>query len=266
MIRFKLFLPLLLALPFIFILLVIQLNAPTAAKAKPLAGFTPTPVTTPDDGDDGGSDDDDNPSRRNDPPTDYVLVEVERCDLLHCSVSVGSDQASFQSMSLAGTPDMPQPHFTPLSQPQAQPEMLLPVRLVHDGSAFIIEGELSDVKATRFAVPYPGRWEVWIIGPPRFVTAEAMDLSRSNLADLQSRLVQAPVSLGWVEADTPEPQLLKCPLACVIDEPPPHLPETGAATSNSLSLIDLLFSGLGVSLIGLMLWAALHYKRRWPYV
>jgi hypothetical protein len=265
MTRFKLFLPLLLALPFIFILLVIQLNTPTAAKAKPLAGFTPTPVSTPDDGDDDGSgnDDggDDNPSQTHDPPTDYILVEVERCDLLHCSVSVGDagNQANFQSLALAGSAAVP------------QPEILLPVRLVHDGSGFIVEGELSDVKATRFAVPYPGRWEVWLTGNPRFMTPEVMELSRSNLADLQVRLAQAPVSLGQVEADTPGPQLIKCPLACVIPEPPPveappHVPETGAATNNYLSLIDLLIAGLDLTLIGLIMWAALHYKRGKPYV
>jgi hypothetical protein len=151
-------------------------------------------------------------------------------------------------------------------QAQTWPELLLPVQLVHDGSAFIVEGELSDLKATRFAVPYPGRWQVWLTGNPRFMTTQAVDVSGSNLANLQTQLAHGPVSLGSVEANTPEPQLVKCPLACVLPEPPPveappNLPETGADRSNELSLAGVLFiGGLEMALLGLTLWAIIRYR------
>jgi hypothetical protein len=142
------------------------------------------------------------------------------------------------------------------------------VQLVHQGSGFIVEGELSDSKPTRLSVPYPGQWQVWITHSPRFMTADAVDVTGSNLADLQSQLANGPVSLGLVEANTAGPQLVRCPLACVIEPPPAvettsYLPETGGILKTEMNLPTfLIISGLNFSLIGLILWAAFRYSAR----
>jgi hypothetical protein len=95
-----------------------------------------------------------------------------------------------------------------------------------------------------------------------------VDVTGFNLANLQVQLANGPVSLGLIEANTIEPQLVKCPLACVIDEPPTqiaeppsHLPETGGelgpAMHSSLA-INMFVAGMGI----LIFWIALAYLGR----
>lgn len=270
MLKLKSFLPLLLALPLILTILSIHLNLPADAQAKPLAGFTPTPVPPDNNGGGGGGggknhSKDDDTSSHDDKPTDYVLVQVDRCDL---QCSAGFVQAGFQLLASVGTADVTTPLFTRLIQPSAAPELLLPVKLVHDGSHFIVEGELSDMKAARFNLPYPGHWQVWLTGSPRFMTAQAVDVSGLNLANLQAQLANGPVSMGVVEANAPETQWVKCPLACVKEPPPavaapPHLPETGGQLEREMDLSTFLVIGiLDIAIIGLTLWAAFHYSAK----
>ncbi|GIK42092.1 MAG: hypothetical protein BroJett011_59250 [Chloroflexota bacterium] len=272
MFKLKSSLPLLLALPFILTILSIHLNSPADVQAKPLAGFTPTPVP-PDNGGGGGGggsnhDDDDTPTD-DDKPTDYVIVQIDRCDL-QCSAGFAQadQQPRFQLLASAGASDIPTPLFTPLVQPSAAPELLLPVQLVHDGSNFIVAGELSDTKPTRFSLPYPGRWQVWLTGSPRFMTAQVVDVSGLNLADLQAQLADGPVSMGVVEANAPETQWVKCPLACVKEPPPavetpPYFPETGGQLEKEMNLSTFLLIGLlDIAVIGLTLWAAFHYSTK----
>ncbi|MCL4297155.1 MAG: hypothetical protein KJ077_15570 [Anaerolineae bacterium] len=270
MLKLKSSLPLLLAVPFILTIFSIHFNSPTDAQASPLAGFTPTPVP-PNGGGGGGSSnqDDDEPTTNNDKPTDYVVVQIDRCDL-QCSASFAQAgrQPRFQLLASVGASDIPTPLFTPLVQPSAAPELLLPVQLIHDGSNFIVAGELSDTKPTRFSLPYPGRWQVWLTGSPRFMTAQIMDVSGLNLADLQARLANGPVSMGVVEANAPETQWVKCPLACVKEPPPaveapPYFPETGGQLEKEMSLSAFLLMGvLDIAVIGLTLWAAFRYSAR----
>ncbi|MBI1881731.1 MAG: hypothetical protein HYR94_26435 [Chloroflexi bacterium] len=263
----KLLLPFLFSLFLSLVIIVINFHIPTEAHAGPLAGFTPTPQgNSPDNDNDNSSSD--SPSKDEAPP-DYVLVEIDRCNL-HCGVTSAQtdDQPGFQPLASVGVSDGAPLLFTPAAKPQALPELLLPVQLVHDGSGFIVEGELSDTKPTRFSVPYPGHWQVWVTGSPHFMTAEAIDVSGSNMADLQSQLANGPVSLGLVEANTSEPQLVKCPLACVVDTPPavetpPLLPETGGLLAIKINYPAFLITGgVTLSLIGLILWTVYRYPAK----
>jgi hypothetical protein len=260
-------LPLLLAIPFVFTILVIHFNLPTTAQAKPLAGFTPTPVTPPDGGGGGGSgsghDDEGGVDKL---PPDYVIVQIERCNLSCGGSEITSTASAFKPLAAIDSSDYAFPLFTPVNRPAPATEMLAHVQLIHEGSGWIAEGVISDAKSTRFAVPYPGKWEVFLMSQPEFMTADAIDLTQSNLTELQARLTTGPVSLGSVEANTPEPQLVKCPLACVLPEPPPveappNLPETGGDSSNDLSLARVLvIGGLEMALLGLILWAIIRYR------
>jgi hypothetical protein len=98
------------------------------------------------------------------------------------------------------------------------------------------------------------------------MTAEAVDVTGSNLADLHSQLANGPVSLGAVEADTLEPQLVKCPLACMVETPPaveapPNLPETGGQPVTKMSSSTLLvIIAFIIGLVALTLWVVFHYS------
>jgi hypothetical protein len=86
------------------------------------------------------------------------------------------------------------------------------------------------------------------------MTAEAIDVTGTNLPQLALEVSSGPISLGAVEANVVEVQTVKCPLACVIETPPaieevPYLPETGSNFSHSpiTSVVGLLvISGLVV--------------------
>ena len=197
-----------------------NLALPADTYAHPSYGFTPQPPPPPggggdDSGDNGGGD---SGGSDNELPPDYVWVELDRCDL-SCSVGYASKPIGLAS---------------PLSSPT---EVQVRVQLIHQGSGWIAEAVISDAGSTRLAVPYPGQWEVFMIGEPELVGATAFDATNLNLEQLRSSLTVAPVSLGLVEANTPEPQLVKCPIACVIEPPPETLPQTGGDRSTATLII-----------------------------
>jgi hypothetical protein len=137
--------------------------------------------------------------------------------------------------------------------------MLAHVQLIHQGSGWIAEGTISDLKAVSFAVPYPGQWQVFLIEEPEFATGEALELTGADIKMLQAGLSQAPLLLGVVEADTGEPQRVACPLSCPtaaadFTPAPAALPESGAA---GVPLPLLPFIGGGI----LWLLAYLSYQR-----
>ncbi|HMR62919.1 MAG TPA: hypothetical protein PKE64_02815 [Anaerolineae bacterium] len=213
----------------------ISFSLPTTVQAGPLAGFTPSP------GDNGGDHDNgeppkDEPGRT---PTDYIMVQLEQCDLI-CAAGTAGSQPAYQPLAQRSPDQAELPPLVPIAK--AEPvEVQAPVRLVHEGSGFITEGVLSTQHSNRLVVPYPGRWELFLTGQPQFITAEAVDVSGTNLAELQSQVASGPISLGQVEANTAEPQRVRCPIACVIEPPaavpaevgPPTLPETGGEQPES---------------------------------
>ncbi len=220
----------------IFVLSVIGTNLalPADTHAHPAYGFTPpAPPPPPDDGggDDGDngqddSDGDDSRSGGNDSsddddeiPPDYILVELDRCDL-SCSVNYERKPAG---------------QAAPLSTPA---EVRVRVQLIHQGSGWIAEGIISDVGSTRISVPYPGQWEIFMMSEPEFIGATALDPTPLNLDQLRTDLLAAPISLGIVEANTAEPQLVKCPITCVIDSSPDYLPQTGGEQSAAILIIS----------------------------
>ena len=218
----------------VLIVIGVNLALPADTYAHPSYGFTPQPPPPPGGNDDtgdngggnsGGSDDD------NELPPDYVWVELDHCDL-SCSANYASRPAGLAS---------------PLSMPT---EVRVRVQLIHQGSGWIVDGVISNAGSTHFTVPYPGQWEVLMVSEPELVGATAADVTNLNLGQLESSLAVAPVSLGLVEANTSEPQLVKCPLACVIDPPPGALPETGADQTTARLLIltsSIFLFSLGVS-------------------
>ena len=234
---------------------------PLRTQAHPAFGFTPTPVPTRDHGGGGGGGETKPPDTI---PPDFVLVRLDRCDLT-CLEQYG--QLGNPANLLAAGPSL-DPDFNPLAMAAsavAAPEVQVPVQLVHQGSGFRVEQILSDAGATRIPVPYPGQWQVFITGNPQLVTATAFDISRTNLADFSASLAAGPIPVGLVEANTSEPQLVKCPVACVIEptptpqpEDPPFLPETGQAQGEIPPVIGLFLMGVGLLTIwllaGVILW------------
>jgi hypothetical protein len=233
-------------------LAIVNLSLPAAVQAGPLAGFTPSPG----DNGDGDNDNDDPPpvdEGEGEPgrtPTDYVMIQLEQCDRV-CAAGPAGSEVAYQPLAHSSHDQAGLPPLLPLAE-AAPVEVQAPVRLVHEGSGFITEGTLSTLHSSRLMVPYPGRWEVFMTGQPQFMTAETVDVSGTNLADLQSVLANGPVSLGQVEANTAEPQWVKCPITCVIEPPavaPPNdsphtLPETGGEQPEPA--FDLLFALIGV--------------------
>jgi hypothetical protein len=175
-----------------------------------------------------------------------------------CANEVAAVQGEFSRPLLASTGpvDFSLPHELASTAPI--PEIIVPVELVHQGSGWIATEKLSTHHPTRIPVPYPGLWEVFLTAPPQFNTAEAIDASGTNLAELHSRLAEEPKLLGMVEANTQDPQLIRCPIQCVIEpEPVPQevpflLPETGA--SNDLSPISAI-TLIILSLVGILVFA-----------
>ena len=223
----------LMALGLFAITLAFQIYLPADAQAKPLVGFTPTP-TIPDGGGGGGGggggDTDDNN------PPGFIIIQIESCDLT-CSVAETDSPATDAAAFLAVIP---------------APELLAPVRLIHQGSGFIVEGTLSNQRSTRFSVPYPGQWQVVLLAPPQAATGESL-----NLAPLEPS-----AELGLVEANVLTPQFVKCPLNCAVD-PPPAIPETlpvtGEDRSEPVSLaLYFLMSGLSLAIVGVT-WLLVSY-------
>jgi hypothetical protein len=122
------------------------------------------------------------------------------------------------------------------------------VRLIHEGSGFMVEGTISDLQSTHFALPYPGKWKVFMIAPAQFMTADAIVAPASNLAQVQAAVAVEPILLGEVEADAPAAQMVKCPIECVatpVADIPVHLPITGAnKVTSPLLFVTIAFVGL----------------------
>ena len=268
MFKSKMSFTLLIALPLLLMVLLAYLQMPTDVHAGPLAGFTPSPPDPPDDDDDDGSS---NPTGLTTPddsgsdalPPDYVYVQMDRCNL-SCSAGVAhsSDQPAFQSLAAVNADDWLGSLLAPLNDEAPAVEVLTPVQLVHDGSGWIAGAVLSDQHSSRVLVPYSGQWEVWLVGQPEIIVAETFDPSSTNLLQLQTELADGPVSLGMVEANTGQPQLIKCPLACVISTPPTELPQTGRDQMQVGFLLKLLFlGGISLTLIGLIMRLVAHHIR-----
>jgi hypothetical protein len=92
-------------------------------------------------------------------------------------------------------------------------------------------------------------------GQPRFITADAVNATGTNLADLQAQVATNPVSLGVVETNTAQTQLVKCPIQCVVEPPEEifYLPETGAVIDMS-PIAALAITGLALLGMGLLAW------------
>jgi hypothetical protein len=238
-------------------LMAASLMFPAGTSAHPAFGFTPTPTPT---GNNGRDDGDSAPPTAT--PPDYVLVRLEQCNLTCLELySQLGDPANLLAAAPSADPD-----FNPLAmldQANITMEVQVPVQIVHQGSGFIVDQILSDAGPTRIPVPYPGQWQVFFTGNPQLVTATAVDVSRTNLADLSASLAAGPVPVAMVEADTAEPQLIKCPVVCVIEAPPlpqpegpPFLPETGQADmSPGMALLVMGASLLAMGLLAaVILW------------
>lgn len=195
----------------------LMFQTPDQVQAGPLAGFTPQPPPPPPPPPPSPNPSPGEDKHTDDPPAHNIGIRLDQCQLT-CS----TDDNPEASISIA-----------------AVPETQVRVQLVHDGSGFIVEGTLSDQHDTFFAVPYPGLWRVFMTAAPRFVTAQAVSLSGSNLAQLQAEVAINPIALGEVEADVPAAQVVNCPISCPATpsiEPAPYLPETGAVLSASALL------------------------------
>jgi hypothetical protein len=207
----------------------LNLLIPAETQAHPEYGFTTTPPPRPDDGDDddddggGGGDDDTTPA-------DYVMVQIDQCDLVCLYAYDGEDSASISQAPVI--------------------EVSVPVRFVHEGTGWIAEAVLSDGTSVQVPVPYSGDWEVFMIDTPQINTSIPVDTSLLNLPDLSG----GPISLGIIQANTENPEMILCPVLCVIQPTPTpaapaHLPESGieAQTAYGIFLaggVFLIISGL----------------------
>jgi hypothetical protein len=209
-----------------------NLALPTDSYAHPSYGFTPEAPPPPGGNDDDADDDDGGGSGKGQDEPDYVWVELDHCDL-SCSANYASKPGGLAS---------------PLSTPA---EVRVRVQLIHQGSGWIAEGVISDAGSTRLTVPYPGQWEILMIREPEFVGIPAFDATNLNLEQLRNDLTVAPVSLGLVEANTPEPQLIKCPIACVIEPSPENLPETGS--NRSAAYLVFLVGAIFIIILGVLM-------------
>jgi hypothetical protein len=264
----KRFTSLLIIIPaFLFLFVIIGLNLvnPLETHAHPRYGFTPEPPPPPPPPPGGNDSDEDEDEDDSDqlPPHD-VTVQVEACDMLSCSTGLGpgGDRVggllAFASTNnpLNQTAGPALPAYSPRSH-----EILLHVRLIHLGSGWITEGTISNAKAVSFPVPYPDEWQVFLLDPPEFTTADTVDLAGTNFETLQTSLSKGPLYLGTVQADTSEPQQLPCPLNCPTAAAdftpvpgPAALPESGTDTP-SMPLLPFIGSGI------LLVLAFLAYQR-----
>lgn len=266
--------PFLLCLFFIAALVVINLKLPTDAQAGPMAGFTPNPG---DGGGDKGDDDDDGGGEeRGRKISDIVRVRLERCDLVCLDESSQAGQSAYEPLAYAIEDAPSVPVLVPISEAVVDYEIVVPVQLIHEGSGFISNADLSTHRDTNVGVPYPGRWEVFLTDSPRFMTTKAMDMSKTNMAEIDVDLSNGPISIGMVEANTVETQYVDCPIECLIEPEPtptptptpqvvaqveeqPLLPTTGLNISTSnvgvSAIIVVLLTGTVV--LGVMLFNGL---------
>jgi len=237
---------------FVLSVLSVSFATPSDTYAHPAYGFTPQPPPPPGGGgggggggtDDGGGGGGGTDTDSNE-PTDTVIVEVGRCDL-SCSVEYVEAGDSELLASVDGA-YLPAQNLAVTSSTLPDVEVLIPVQLVHQGSGFIVEQMLSDRRSATISVPYPGQWEVLMINAPQFVTADIIDMTGLNVAQLQADLASDPISLGMVQANA-GPQLVKCPIECVIESTPDefYLPVTGQDKTNASLLLAAGIFFLGI--------------------
>lgn len=186
----------------------------------------PLPPPRPDDDDDGGGEGGGGETT----PSDYVLVQIDQCDLACLYAYDGEDTASVSQSPVV--------------------EVAVPVRFVHEGTGWIAEAVLSDGSSVRVPVPYSGNWEVFMIDTPQINTSIPVDTSLLNLPDLSG----GPISLGIIQANTENPETILCPVVCVIQPTPTpaapaQLPESGIETHTAYGIflaggVFLIISGL----------------------
>ena len=252
----KVLIPLIVGLLLIGVLATFQLYIPADVQAGPLPGFTPNPG---DGGNDDDNDDDNDASRPPDDnsgttPTDYVLVRLDQCDLicLEQNQNASITEAQFEPLAYHLDDASAVPIFEPLAASVVDFAIVVPVKIVHEGSGFIAVGDLSTQQSTRISVPYPGKWEVFLTDMPRFMTAEAVEITGTNLSQLEQTLSDEPISMGVVDANTSQAQLIECPIECVIETPPPAstepfvLPQTGNNPVNTLAVWFLIVVALAI--------------------
>jgi len=235
------------------------LVVPVETHAHPAYGFTPTPVPS------GGGDDDHSSSPPVSPPeeeklTDYVLVQLDQCDLECSEDFAGAEQIVYPLLASTATDELSLPLLVNTGEFVPVPEIQVPVQMIHQGSGWIVDEMLSTERSNRIMVPYSGQWEIFMTGQPRFITAEAVNVTGTNLAELQAQVANDPVSLGVVEANTQEAQLIRCPIQCVVQPPPPEevffLPETGGAFEITPKTA-LVITGLALFIMGLFVWSVI---------
>ena len=231
---------------------------PVDTHAHPAYGFTPTP-RPPDGGGGGGDDGDPAPAPPEETLTDYVLVQLDQCNLECAAGFTGAEHIVYPLLASAASNELSLPLSVNSAASVPAPEIQVPVQMVHQGSGWIAEETLSTQHSNRIMVPYPGQWEVLMTGQPRFITADAVNATGTNLAELQAQVANNPVSLGVVETNTAETQMVKCPIQCVVVPPPEeifYLPETGAVISMS-PIVALAIAGLALLGMGLLVWAVI---------
>ena len=228
----------------------LQLQQPNTAHAGPLAGFTPTPTG-------GGDDDDSAVTPPTDPdggtlPDDFVIIQIDWCDL-SCSINgsgrLSQSQPVYKPLAAIAGSSPPPPLLIFEAQAVPTAELLAPVKLIHRGSGWIAEGVLSNHKPTRFLLPYPGQWEVYLMAQ-----AEIIATDEAEIRALATVPTGANDLLGVVEANVLEPQFVKCPLNCVIENPPAtplELPQTGSDYEETSPIIILIVGGVSLLIVGI---------------
>ena len=201
----------------------LNLSDARPVQAGPLAGFTPTPVPPPPPPPPEPTPEED---EDDDEPTDEIVVRLDHCSELMCSINA----------------------------PDQNLEVLAQVQLIHEGSGWIVEGIISNQGSTRFIVPYPGRWQVFLLDEPELLFPEGTQGSIPSFLNtaITTSYSGQPTLMGTIEANAVEVQLVDCPFQC-LDVPPPELPDTGAdlATGDSEFILLLILIGTNLVLMGL---------------
>lgn len=226
---------------------VIGLNLPGLVHAGPLPGFTPQPPSTPSP---GGGDEDGDGGRE---PNDFIYAQFEICNL--CP---GGDAQPPGASTLESA-----------GQPYA---ISAPVRLVHQGSGFIVEGNLNSEGGLRLGVPYSGKYDVYLLGSPQSQSGQSYNINfdNTNLEQIQTSLNSGPVLIDTIESNTVDPYLVRCPLTCLVlptpvptpqPQAPAPLPQTGVERpAYGLTLAGLL----GAITLGVMVFIglkAIYYRK-----
>lgn len=172
----------------VIMLSVLSLALPlNTAYAIPPLGLTTTPTPVSTSPPSGGGDDD---------PTEVIQLQLG-CTNLICDVS-----GQLVSMEID-------------------------VELINPDTGWIAAATLSNLHTSHIDVPYSGKWEVFLISPPRYSAGGGI-----------SPTGPYPQSLGtvWTNAGA---QVVACPVSCT-NPGPAELPETGNFLTSTFSYWPLL--------------------------